>query len=225
MEELRPNDQRARYAIAMIWVILFLNTVILIMSFIGFMINEGYIPSEDMPEFLIWLYVAGIGYAYILVFFATIASIITFIMWFRRAYYNLHQRVTTLSYGDGWAAGAWFIPFVNLYLPFKIMKELYQKTEKYLSFNSEEPYKGNLKTNYVNLWWTLWIINSLSIRITWKIEDVDQSGTNPLVLAIGTIIQIALCVVTIIVIQDYSDAEKVLIEEKQEELEYGLTPP
>ncbi|MFV0538371.1 MAG: DUF4328 domain-containing protein [Dysgonomonas sp.] len=223
MEELRPNDQRARYAIAMIWVILFLNTVILIMSFIGFMINEGYIPSEDMPEFLIWLYAAGIGYAYILVFLATIASIITFIMWFRRAYYNLHQKVTTLSYGDGWAAGAWFIPFVNLYLPFKIMKELYQKTEKYLSFNIEEPYKGNLKTNYVNLWWTLWIISSLSIRFTWNLED--QTEVNTFVPGLSAVIQIALCIVTIIVIQDYSDAEKVLIEEKPEELEYGVTPP
>lgn len=56
MEELRPNDQRARYAIAMIWVILFLNTAILILEFIGLMIEEGFIPIENMPGFVIWLF-------------------------------------------------------------------------------------------------------------------------------------------------------------------------
>lgn len=228
MEELRPNDQRARYAIAMIWVILFLNTIILIMELISLMIYEDYIPNEGISEFFVWLIITGHSYASILVLIAAITSIITFIMWFRRAYYNIGLRTSDLLYADGWAAGSWFIPVINLYMPYQIMKSLYQQTEKYMTLCMKEPYKGNLKTNYVNLWWTLWIISGLinyfSIKTTWNIENVDLTAINTLVALIGAVSQIALCVVTIVVIKDYSDAEKVLIEEKQEELEYGLTP-
>ena len=229
MEELRPNDQRARYAIAMIWVILFLNTVILIIELISLMIHEGFIPAGDMPDFLIWLLITGHSYASILIFIAVIVSIVTFIMWFRRAYYNIGLRVNDLLYADGWAAGAWFIPVINLYMPFQIMRDLYKLTEKYMTLCMKEPYKGNLKTNYVNLWWTLWImsfiINYLSVKVVWNVEDINTTSTNSFVAVIGAILQIALCVVTIVVIKDYSEAEKVLIEERPEESEYGLTPP
>lgn len=229
MEELRPNDQRARYAIAMIWVILFLNTVNLILEGIGLLIYEGFIPAGDMPDFVVWLYLTGHWYASILIFIAVIVSIVTFIMWFRRAYYNIGLRIPNLLYGNGWAAGSWFIPFINLYMPFQIMKDLYNQTEKYMTLCMKEPYKGNLKTNYVNLWWTLWImsfvINYLSVKIVWNVEDINTTSTNPFITVIGAILQIALCVVTIVVIKEYSDAEKVLKEERPEELENGLTPP
>ena len=226
MEQLRPNDQRARYAIAMIWVILFLNTAILILEFIGLMIEEGFIPIENMPGFVIWLYLTGHLYASVLVLVAVIVSTVTFIMWFRRAYYNIGLRVNNLLYRDGWAAGSWFIPVINFYMPFQIMKDLYKQTEKYMTFSMKEPYKGNLKTNYVNLWWTLWIISGLvnyfSIRISWNIESAEQTTANSFIDLIGAIMQIALCVVTIVVIKDYSDAEKVLIEERPEESENGI---
>jgi len=55
-------------------------------------------------------------------------SAVTFIMWFRRAYFNLHSRVSKLSFTEGWAAGAWFVPIVNLGRPLNIMQELYNKT-------------------------------------------------------------------------------------------------
>lgn len=227
MEELRPNDQRARYAIAMIWVILFLNTVMLILEAIGLMIQEGFIPAENMSDFVVWLYLTGHLYASVLILVATIVSAVTFIMWFRRAYYNIGLRVNDLLYGDGWAAGSWFIPVINFYMPFQIMKDLYKQTEKYMTFSMKEPYKGNLKTNYVNLWWTLWVISGLvnyfSIRMSWNIESTDLTTANSFIDLIGTIIQIALCVVTIVVIKDYSDAEKALIEEHPEEPEHELT--
>jgi len=57
-------------------------------------------------------------------------SVITFIMWFRRAYFNLHQKVNHLSYSEGWAAGSWFVPIINLYRPYQIMKEIYIETKK-----------------------------------------------------------------------------------------------
>ncbi|MDR1092057.1 MAG: DUF4328 domain-containing protein [Prevotella sp.] len=216
MEKLRPNDQRARYAIAMIWVILFLNTAILILDLIGLMIYEGFIPVEAMSDFLVWLYLTGHWYASILVLIAAIVSIVAFIMWFRRAYYNLGLRYKDRLYGDAWTLWAWFIPFINWYMPFQIMKDLYKQTEKYMTFCMNEPYKGNLKTNYVNLWWVLWIISIVSTRVTLNINDPDQ--INYYFSTIGAIIQIALCVVTIIVIKDYSDAEKVLMEEQPEEV-------
>lgn len=220
MEELRPNDQRARYAIAMIWVILFLTIVTLILEVTGLLLTEGIIPLESVPYFVIWLYATGLGYASLLSIIIGIISVVTFIMWFRRAYYNLGLKVGGLLYGNAWSVWAWFIPVVNLYMPFQIMKELYEKTEKYMTFNIEKPYEDNLKTDYVNWWWALWIIsaavNYFSIKIVWRLEEINQAEVNPYTTIIGLGLKIALCVVTIIVIEDYTKAEKVLKEENTE---------
>ena len=59
----------------------------------------------------------------ILVLIIRLASIIVFIMWFRRAYNNLHKiGVPHLEFSEGWGAGAWFVPFINLARPYTIMK-------------------------------------------------------------------------------------------------------
>ncbi|TRX16514.1 DUF4328 domain-containing protein [Flavobacterium franklandianum] len=78
-------------------------------------ISAESVTSNDNRE-------QAIGIIQIVVF---ILSAITFIQWFRLAYFNLHLRVNRLSYSDGWAAGCWFMPIVNLFRPYQIMKKLF----------------------------------------------------------------------------------------------------
>jgi len=53
------------------------------------------------------------------------------IRWLRRAYYNLHLLPgINPEYTEGWAAGAWFVPFLNLVRPFTIIREVWNDTQR-----------------------------------------------------------------------------------------------
>ncbi|AYN04196.1 DUF4328 domain-containing protein [Flavobacterium sp. 140616W15] len=133
MEELRPNEQRAKNAMLLIWIVLSINIVSLISNFLQYNLlhtvaNGGFITPDEAnandstQQIILIIY---------LIFF--IISGVTFIQWFRRAYYNLHLKVDNLSHSEGWAAGCWFVPIISLYRPLQIMKELYNDSDFYLS--------------------------------------------------------------------------------------------
>ena len=132
MENLKPNGQRAKNAITLIWIVLVLEIVLLISGYFqydllqtaanGSEISIETATANDTREQIIG----------IIFLIAYIISAVTFIQWFRRAYYNLHLKVNHLSRTEGWAAGSWFVPIVSLYRPYHIMKELYQETRELL---------------------------------------------------------------------------------------------
>ena len=115
MENLKPNAQRAKTATTFIWIVLVFDFLKFFSDAIEYnllqnvsnsmTITEEEISSNDLRQQLL-----GIGY--LLVF---VISAITFIQWFRRAYYNLGTRLTDLEYKDSWAAGCWFVPVISLY--------------------------------------------------------------------------------------------------------------
>lgn len=220
MENLKPNTQRARIAITLIWIILALEIVSLISGYFQYKLlqtaaNGGTISMEiatanDTRERIISIF-------YLI---AYIISAVTFIQWFRRGYYNLHLRVSYLAQPEGWAAGSWFVPIICLYRPFQIMKEMYEETKELLvkkgiSFNQ------TFSTNALGWWWTLWIINNiigqLVFRLSMKAESIDELISSTMAGMIGNIIGIPLALITLKVIRDYSDVEPLLNEIKEEE--------
>ena len=92
-------------------------------------------------------------YGLFAIFFLVILIItgIRFIQWFRRAYCNLNRVGINTDKKEGWAAGSWFIPFYNLFAPQQIMKEIWNKTQKYYKETTEDE-------NMVNHWWLLWVL-------------------------------------------------------------------
>lgn len=133
MKNLKPNGQRAKNAITLIWIVLVLEIVSLISGYFQYdllqtIANGGEISTETANTNDTIVEIIGIIYL-----IAYIISGVTFILWFRRAYFNLHLRVNHLSQTEGWAAGSWFVPIVSLYRPYQIMKELYHETRKLLS--------------------------------------------------------------------------------------------
>jgi len=220
MENLKPNEQRAKNAITLIWIVLALEIVSLISGYFQYDLlqtaaNGGEISTEtatanDTREQII-------GIIYLIAF---VISGVTFIQWFRRAYYNLHQRVNHLSQTEGWAAGSWFVPIVSLFRPYQIMKELYQETKellvkKGLSINE------NFATGSLGWWWTLWIINSaigqFVFRYSMKAESIDEFTISTVASMIGNVVGIPLALITVKVIKDYANVEPLIIEIKDEE--------
>lgn len=212
-QKLRPNSDRSTTAVVLIWAVLFMEIVQLLSSIMQYKLlktiqsggeySANALTTNDMREGLVAI-------LYLLVY---IISGITFIRWFRRAYFNLHLRTSPLTYDEGWAAGSWFVPIINLYRPYQIMQELYVETKKILRNGTEAP-GCNLETSSLGIWWALWLINGVLGNIVFRVfkdaDTVDQLLTSTVLEMITSIIGIPLALLTIKVIRDYAKAEKQL---------------
>ncbi|MBN8650283.1 MAG: DUF4328 domain-containing protein [Cytophagales bacterium] len=219
MEVLKPNEQRAKNAILLIWIVLALEILAILSGYLlydliqtainGGEISEESANSNDLREQVIA----------ILYLIAYVISVVTFILWFRRAYFNLHLKVKHLSHPEGWAAGSWFVPFTNLYRPYKIMKELYQET-KALLVKKEIFFKGDLATSTLGWWWAFWLLNSFAGQIVFRYslnaESLEELNTTTVLSIFSNIIGIPLALLAIKVIKDYANVESLLHEVKDE---------
>lgn len=214
MENLRPNKQRAKIAILLIGIVMFLDIVSLISSYFqynllndiakGVNVSIATAEASDLRESII-----AVIYA-----IAFLISGITFIQWFRRAYFNLHLRVDNLKFGEGWAAGSWFTPIISIYRPFQIMKELYEKTnELLLSREGEEGSKTNYSNFTLAIWWTLWLIDNYFGQIIFRAslnDNTNQLNITSIMSMIESLIGVILGLITIKIIRDYSMMEEKL---------------
>lgn len=215
MKNLKPNSQRAKTAITLIWIVLVVEIISLISGYFQYNLMQtalqgGFISDEtasanDTREQLI-------GLVYLIVY---IFSSITFIQWFSRAVYNLQQKAPHLSFSAGHAVISWFIPVINLFRPYDIMNELYVKTKE-LVIEKGGHMKINLNTSKLSWWWSLWLINiflmQFILRYFSKAETIDEFTEATITGMIGNIIGILLALITIKIIRDYSNIEHLLIE-------------
>lgn len=222
MNNLRPNKERAQLAIALIIVVLVIDLVSLVSSYLQYDMllsaaNGGDISTEtaennDLREQII-------GVLQVLVFGA---SGVTFIMWFRRAYYNLHQLEDYLLFSEGWAAGAWFVPLVNLFRPYQIMDEMYSKTRFLLGNDGNQ-----LSSRFLGPWWALWvicnIINQAISRFSLKAETIDELQNSTIADMVATCLGIPLAIITIKIIADYAKVEPLLQSPKTDDELFSYT--
>lgn len=213
MQDLKPNEQRSQNAMLLIWIALAMNCISLVSSYFqydllqtaanGGEISAEAVTSNDNRE-------QAIGIIQIIVF---VVSAITFIQWFRRAYFNLHLRVNHLSNSEGWAAACWFVPIVNLFRPYQIMKEMFQETHLFLKRNNAHT-KEHLSIASLGLWWTFWImdrfVGQFVFKYTMKADTIDELTTSTIAQLISNGIGIVLAIITINIITDYSKLELVM---------------
>jgi hypothetical protein len=166
-------------------------------------VSEETIQLSDSIEGIIGLFYM-IGF---------IISTITFIQWFRRAYFNLHLIVGNLSYSEAWASGSWFVPILNLFRPYRIMKELYVETRLLLVRNRIN-FNQNLYTDNLGWWWTIWIISNwvgnVVFKSSLKAETINELITSSVFSMISNILGILLALITIKVIRNYAKVEPLL---------------
>lgn len=215
MERLRPNNKRAKNAILLIWIMLILEVISFVSCYFQYSLLNSIVNEVDVSEETLELNDLREGIIAIVFLIVSIISIVTFIQWFRRAYFNLHIKVQPLYRTEGWAAAGWFIPFLNLFVPFHIMKDLYEKTKIYLLENGISVNK-DFSTGYLGLWWTIWIINNLvsniAVKYSINAETVDTLISSTLLEMFTKIIGIPLAVITVKVISDYAKVESLLFD-------------
>lgn len=152
-----------------------------------------------------------LGIAHNLLMIIELVSLITglvlLVRWLRRAYWNLHALQQHLDYSEGWAAGAWFVPFLNLYRPYSIVKEVWRQTQL-LAYERVEPH-GLLRA-----WWVLFTLHSLvsnmSGRLLASAATTEQLQSATTADVVSASLGIATALLTVRVVRRIAEFEEQL---------------
>lgn len=215
VQDIRYNGQRAQYAKIMVLVVTglgllgaasgYMQYTLLDRMAMGSSYSMAEADRNDQREMVIAVLHAV----------AWIISAVTFIMWFRRAYYNMHERDAMVSYSEGWAAGAWFVPVLNLFRPVQIMSELHREAKRILT-EKEHPLAAKFSTVLIPVWWSLHILHSVVSQVGTRVinaaSSVSDYQTGTLIDIASNIILLPLGIVLVKLINDYNKAEEAMEE-------------
>lgn len=214
---LRDNTARAKQIISIFWIMLGITIVsigtqgwrhILLVDALT-NIDDVDMEMINMSDMLI--VVITVAYWAII-----ILAIVFFIMWFRRAYYNVRQLPWhNARYTDGWAAGSWFVPIINLWWPYQIMVDIWRGTQNFLRERLGEPQS----TSIIGWWWALYLIWRFTINIAGTVSseanEIDSLITATRFKIFSDLITIPAILLAMRVVQRTSSFERELLIHSQ----------
>lgn len=129
---------------------------------------------EEGGSVSLWLILYGL--MAVLKLPAIIIAIIAFLCWLYRAHSNLtYLKPTHLEFTPGWAVGWWFVPFLNLFKPFQVVREVWWESDPDVpegsSFLSASLHSAPA---YMGFWWVFWIISNVMENIASRVYDPDS---------------------------------------------------
>jgi heme/copper-type cytochrome/quinol oxidase subunit 2 len=223
MNNLLPNQERARNAIYALWINLGITSLLIavqiwraqkLLDFDGEEESQAIIELGDQMGVVI-----AVLYA-----ISFILCAVTFILWFRRAYANLRRTNTAiLEYEEQWAAIGWFVPFLNLFRPYTIAKEiLYQAVALDPPRHSGTAPRARPQlrpATLVGWWWTCWVISNIAERLSNRIGDEDTAeglATGFYALAYSSMLAIPAGLLCILFVQKVNFWEQIWYESNSE---------
>jgi hypothetical protein len=194
MNTLLNNKLRAQIAIATLLVIVFAEGMGII-SLLGGS-NEG----QDITGISSLAIIVSI----VILVFVFITGPIAFLIWFYRAYKNLHIAGLFTFYTPGWAIGSFFVPFINLIRPYRIMQEILLGTQELTKDKiSSSWWNENRQASLVKWWWGLYLLSLVDLKFGRYSLDNTWYGAS---------FDIAAAAVTIILIKKISEFESIAFE-------------
>jgi Domain of unknown function (DUF4328) len=133
--------------------------------------------GENVGGFAVALLTLGIGLLTLAVF---VATVVFFLMWLYRSYKNLPAfGARRTSYSPGWAVGSFFVPFANLVIPYRAVKELWQNSVagETFSFASANP------PTWFPLWWGFWIASNIASNIYFRLSYNEKATREAIAIA------------------------------------------
>jgi uncharacterized protein DUF4328 len=187
---------------------------------------DMYVPKFDVNQevsdnpggFVALMLTAALGLTTIVVY---IATVVAFLMWLYRASNNVAAFGKRTQHSSGWAVGSFFVPIMNLFVPYQAVKDVWRKSDP--SGADETTYSFS-PPGFFPAWWGFWItsnvVNNIYIRMT--LADAPQDASS-IVGILSELLSIAAAGFAIKVVRD--------IDRRQEERSHsipqygGPTPP
>ena len=122
----------------------------------------------------------------ILLFLSVLASflvyvvlVVAFLLWLHRASKNVpalgnsRQRV---EYSPGWAVGSFFVPFVNLVVPYKAVREVWEKSDPAVRTEDDFMFAQPSSAPLLLGWWIAWLASNVLSNVVWRLHDENMTA-------------------------------------------------
>ncbi len=164
--------------------------------------REGENVHEDITQLSEWAQKI-IGFYK---FGFSVALLVVFLNWFRRAYGNLHRLdAGQLRHKEKMAVWSWFIPVINLYRPAQIMLEIWTGTQVKIQ-KMDPSFVLKKGAPLILSWWLLTLLPLLArpVRLT--------AADHITAVMIADALEIPLALLVMLIIRKVSAMEAILAE-------------
>jgi hypothetical protein len=156
-EPLRNSGTAARWARWLMWV----QAVLSVLA-IAFAWMRGFEPKQAEPAEAVLL----VGQ-----FLLFIAAFVAALRWIYLANSNARALgAQDMMVSPGWAVGWFFVPLMNLVMPFMMMRELWKASAKPSDWQLEPAPAAIL------LWWVLWVASAITSLIALQLSMNPEAG-------------------------------------------------
>ncbi len=127
-------------------------------------------PTDQALGFVFAM--GGIGVVQIII---VITIMVFFLRWMHLAYSNLHKlQIPGLRTSPTIAMWSWFIPVLNLFRPYQVMKEIWQASDP---ASTADNWKTIKPPGVMGLWWGLWLLQGILGQAAFKLVLKDDSSS------------------------------------------------
>jgi membrane protein YdbS with pleckstrin-like domain len=214
MIPILDNSDRARRVVLFFYSLLAIYVLLILSSALILFTSTQTVEDSEQPPYIVMAF----GLVYLLVAGVYIGVVIVYIQWFRRAYHNIRRAGQRIEMGEGWAAGSWFTPFANFVLPYRIMKEIWYKTQ--ITFASKAEGHG-----IVTAWWAAFILGNFIIRILSKASNDDDLTETAMFAIISAFIEIISILLAVRVVRRVAHFEELFKQRLMIETVGEITQP
>lgn len=162
-EGMRTIESRKSYAAIALAVTM---AAYILLAGIDALQMDGQVNFEtEMPDELTSL-------AAVVAIAAFLSSIVTMILvsvWIYRGHANLRAAGYEKQFTPGWAVGWFFVPFANLVMPFRAMRELWNLSHNLVN-SQDAPAPSELTK-----WWACWLIGNILSNVGLQLESLEGS--------------------------------------------------
>ena len=216
---IKDPNRLTKILILFLWIFLFSNALGIIIDVnvislfndikSGETVTDAKADASDQREALF-----AIGW---LILF--IITGIIFLKWIYRANANCRGfGAHEMKFSSGWSVGWYFIPFMNLFKPFKAMEEIWlvshKGPQKWQMI--ENAAKENKEKIILNLWWIFWIgsfaLSQLSSRSYNDAENVESLINSYYISIADYCWAIILTLIAIKLVKAVQDSQNRLVE-------------
>jgi hypothetical protein len=196
-ESYVPLDGR-RQAVTIVFTLLVVVSIgAVIADALDLALLDRLIAGEEVSDSQLDADDSRMALAGLLQLVAYIAGAIVFIRWLHRAYRNVDVIARPeRRYGHGWAIGAWFVPFLNLWRPKQIVNDVWRA-------GGSEP--GAL----LWFWWAVFLISgwvgNIALRSYLHDDTPEELRTGTVAYLISDALDIAGAILALLVVRAATD--------------------
>lgn len=227
--DYRDNSQRARNVTLAFYAIIVINLIAVVSDYFQIRLLEnfnetGFVSDEEANSNDLRQMIVGLLQSAIF-----ITTSVLFLVWFYRAYRNLHTILNErkMMFSKSMSVWGFIIPIISLFRPVQITNEITDKHTKILTRLNPE-YKRISNKTLIGVWWTFFIITNFVQNIAFRTILKDDGTIENLILStkayvIADLLEIPAAIITFIMIKQISK-EETLIANKIDIIEELTTP-